>query len=226
MASGTENLTDKTFQEIGKIAPNEYQKLQGDRGRYAEIQALVERVVNENLSIAQSLRGKLQQASSSDIQRILSGTYSRDQIQTMRHGLEVETFRMSIDRKQGVYIVSTTRNGEHIYPQRKLETLVDIDWAKLRQYASILVEAVILAATCVGVSLAISEKVIAEVSEKTVEMIRQPAMIRAFEEFVVRWNSSPSNYERARATFNLIKDSYLPGIFWKVLKLICGSMSW
>ena len=113
MASGTDNMTDKVFQHLRNIAPEDHQKLKEDRASYKEIHTLIEKVINENLSLATSLRGKVQHASSSDIQRLLSRTYTSGQIECMRHGLEVESFRMSIDRNQQGYIHGC-RVGVHV----------------------------------------------------------------------------------------------------------------
>ena len=221
MASGTDNMTDKVFQHLRIIAPEEHQKLKEDRASYKEIHTLIEKVINENLSLATSLRGKVQHASSSDIQRLLNRTYTSGKIECMRHGLEVESFRMSIDRnQQGHYTVSTTRKGREFYPRRELTTLANIDSARMNQYRSIFFEALALLAQCAGIAVTIGDRALRGVQNLP------SYMTKAIDEFVGLWNKATSNAHRAEAFLGFIQKAYLKDIFWSSVRLIFESMGW
>jgi hypothetical protein len=105
---------------------------------------------------------------------------------------------------------------------------LDIDWSKIKQYGSILVEAVLLLMSAAGISVSPGAKVVDKAVEETAQAIKTSSKLQeAMEAFVKAWNKAGgSAYQKAKALFFLIKDSNAGSILKDVVKAVCSNMSW
>jgi hypothetical protein len=105
---------------------------------------------------------------------------------------------------------------------------LDIDWSKIKQYASILVEATLLVMSAVGISVSPSAKAVDKAVEEAAQAIQSSSKLeKALEAFVTAWNNAGgSAYQKAKALFFLIKASNAGGILWKIIKAVCSNMAW
>ena len=72
----------------------------------------------------------------------------------LQGGLEIPTFLMSIMKEgDGPYKASMMRDDEEMFPSIVLDTAASIDMSKLMQWASIVVEGVLLVLSAIGISL-------------------------------------------------------------------------
>ncbi len=151
-------------------------------------------------------------------------------IEMIKEGLTIPTYKINITKTgaRGNHSVDITRDGKLFKPSRELVTLEDINWATILQYASIIVEAVLLVLSAVGIKVAVSESVIDKVAQETAEAVESSSVLqKAVQELQrVFEDSSSTAFQKAKAIFYLIKDSYSAGILWNIIKGLCVNMSY
>ena len=120
-----------------------------------------------------------------------------------------------------------TREGKEFLPGRELAAVADIDWAIILLEASILVEAIFLVMSAVGILVSVSEMTMeATVEETTRGIENSSALQRAIAGFISSWHSAGSALEKANALFFLLKDSYAAAILGTIIKSLCREMNW
>jgi len=77
----------------------------------------------------------------------------------------------------------------------------------------------------VGIKVAISESTILKTVEEITSVIEQSSALQRAEQTLIEAVDSGSNWEIAKAIFDLIKDSYSAGILWEIIKGLCSNMS-
>ena len=137
---------------------------------------------------------------------------------------------MDITKKSdGKHWAELIAREEKIFkPPRQLAAASDIDWATIMQYASIVVEAVMLVLSAVGISASPGSGAIEGTGEDVAHAIQTSTKLeKAVQEFVAAWNAAGgSKWAKAKAIFSLIKDTYSGGILWTIIKNLCQNMSW
>ena len=210
---------------IEKNAPEEFSKLNADRKSKDAITKAAMTAAEEEVKLAHEFASRPEQ----DIRKRLAKHLPEDRIKLIEEALSIPTFRMEITKmKSGKYLVQLKRGDKEFLPSRELATLADIDWAKIMQYASIVVEAVLLVMQAVGIGVSVSAKTMKATIEATAEAIqRSSAFQRAIEAFVTEWNEAGgSAWAKAKALFHLIKDTFAAGLLWTIIKSLCSNMKW
>ncbi|XP_038062354.1 uncharacterized protein LOC119732824 [Patiria miniata] len=211
------------LEEIQKKAPAEYAKLNADPDKKAKLIQAANSAATECVKLAEEFADKPHENIAERLAKHLSG----ERIKLIQGGLSIPTFRMDITKSAGNSLAQFTRGGEQFLTARALATSVDIDWATIKQYGSVLVEAVLLVMSAAGISVSPSSKVIGRAVEEAVDAIQASSKLqKALEVFVEAWNEGGSAFSKAKALFNLIKDSYAAGILWTIIKTVCSEMAW
>ncbi|XP_068757210.1 uncharacterized protein [Montipora capricornis] len=127
-----------------------------------------------------------------------------------------------------VMLAEFKMEDEEFLPPLEIETLDDIDRAKVLQYASIVIEAVMLAMQAAGIKVAVSRRTMKSAIINAAKKIKESSLMRkAMQTFVKSWRRAGSNnWAKARAVFFLLKDSQTAGLFWTIVKSLCKEMSW
>lgn len=144
----------------------------------------------------------------------------------IKSGLTIPTYQMRLNKRPDGHVwADITRDGNEFMPSIKLDTLAAMDKASWMQIASVIVEAVLLVLSAVGIKLSISESVITKTAEEVVGVVESSsALQKAVQQLKVAF-AGGSAWEKAKAIFYLIKDSYSAGILWKIIKSLCSNMS-
>ncbi|KAJ8046938.1 hypothetical protein HOLleu_05784 [Holothuria leucospilota] len=221
-----ENAVKEALEQIQKHAAAEYAKLNSEPSQKEKVIEAARAAASETLELNKEFTGKPQ-----NIDERLAKHLPDSRIQLIKDGLNIPTFRLEIAKEQDMHLLQFTREGKQFLPERKLASIEDIDWGTAMQYASILVEGILLALSATGISLSPSGEEINEACRETCAAIENSsAMQRALEAFVEAWNAAGDGaagyWEKAKALFYLLKDSYSAGIFWNVVKIVCSNMSW
>ena len=212
------------LEEIQKNAPEEYVKLSADPRKKEVIIQAARSVAIEHLKLAKELAGQPE-----NLTERLEKHLPESRIRLILGGLNLPTFRMDITKESdGKHWVHLTRDNQLFKPSRELAAVSDINWATIMQYASIVVEAVMLVVSAVGISLSLESSATEAAIEEAAEAIQTSTKFEmAVQEFITAWNAAGgSKWQSAKAIFQLIKDTYIAGILWTIIKGLCSNMSW
>lgn len=228
MASSDSDIVAKAvkgvLEQVEKNAPEEYAKLNADPKKKEAVIQAARSAATEQIKLAKELAGQPE-----DISKRLAKHLPESRIKMIHEGLSLPTFRMDITKKPDEkHWVHLTRDGQDFKPSRELAALSDINWATIMQYASIVVEAVMLVMSAVGISVSPGSGAIDGAVEDAAHAIQSSTKLeRAVEEFVTAWDAAGgSKWQKAKAIFQLIKESYSGGILWTIIKALCSNMSW
>ncbi|KAJ8257282.1 hypothetical protein GJAV_G00183930 [Gymnothorax javanicus] len=219
-----EKAVHEALEQVEKNAPEEYAKLNADPEKKKAVTEAARNAATEQVKLAKEFAGQ-----PDDIAERLAKHLPENRIMMLRKGLEFPTFRMDIIKKDdGKHWVELKRGQEALEPARALQSSADIDWAEIKQYASILVEAVALVMSAVGISVSPSAAATAKAVDEAIDAIKSsPRLQRALDAFVEAWNMAGSSaFKKAKAIFDLIKESFAAGILWTIIKALCSNMAW
>ena len=227
MATDSEIITkavEGALEQVQKYAPVKYAKLNADPQKKDAIIQAARTAAKEQVQLAKEFAGQPK-----NIVERLGKHLSQSRIEMIKEGLNLPTFRMDISQKSdGKHWVELTREGKPFLPARMLAASIDIDWASIMQYASIVVEAVLLVMSAVGISVSPGESVIEGTVEDVAQAIQNSSKLeKAIEQFITAWNAAGGNaWQKAKALFYLIKDTFAAGILWTIIKSLCSNMAW
>jgi hypothetical protein len=219
-----ENVVKKTIQEMEQRAPIQMHRLKQDDEKYQKILSAARKSATEQVTMSKEFADQ-----PSDILVRLKKHLPEERIKMIQAGLSLPTYRLDITKSpEGHHTVSLKREDEMFLASRNLMTMVDIDWTKIMQYASIVVEAVMLVLSAVGISPSPSSKAVEEATEDVAQALKNSSKFeKAMESFVEAWDSAGgSAYQKAKAIFYLIKDTNAAGLLWTVIKALCSNMAW
>ena len=214
---------DGALEEIKKHAPWEYLKLEADQDKMAELIEEATATATETVKLSKEFIGQ-----PLNIAERLAKHLPEDRIKLIRGALEIPTFRMEVTKHvDGRHWLIFKRNGEDFFPAHAVTTDLHHDIGDIIQKASILVEAIMLVMSAVGISVSASSRVVEKAVNEAANAIRSSSVLaRALDDFVASWNSAGSAFSKAKAVFYLVKDSHAAGILWNTIKCICSEMSW
>ena len=155
MATDADIITkavDEVLGEIQKHVHEEYARLMESPEQREAIVEAAKSATTEQLALAKELAGQ-----PDDIEQRLRKHLPEGRIELIREGLKLPTFRMDITKKS---------DGKHWAenpfdePPRLLETSEDIEWAFVKQAASLLVEVVMFVMSIAGIVVFVNRSVI------------------------------------------------------------------
>lgn len=223
MTSIVDRAVQGAFADIEKNDPDSFAKLNADRAKKDELTKMARAAAEEQVKLAKELKGEPK-----DVAEILLKHLPRDRVEMIKSGLSIPTYTLDIAKQEdGHFWCSVTRDRKEFRPSIKLATVAGVDAATWLQYASIIVEAVLLVLQAVGIKVAISEQAITKTAEEVVQVVESSSALRkAVQNLVQVFEEGGSPWEKAKAIFYLIKDSYSAGILWQIIKGLCSNMSW
>lgn len=218
-----ERAVNAALADIEKYAPQDFKKLQADPEKKRALVLAVRQAAEEEVKLA----GEFRTQPSVNVKERLSKHLPEHRVELIRTGLQVPTYRLDISKKaDGHHWVDITRNGKKFMESKKLNTASAVDASSWIQIASIIVEAVLLVMQAVGITVEVSEQVITKTAEEIIPVIESSSQLQRAVQALREAAEGGSNWEIAKAIFNLIKDSYSAGILWQIIKSLCSNMSW
>ena len=225
-----EKSVEATFQEIKKYAPDDYAKIESDP--YLK-EAITEAARSEAAEEVDFDREFLQNPGE-EVVGLLTDKLSEERVQMIQEAFSIPTFDMEVihyKRKRGIQSLARVEfrmEGEEFLPPIELVTANDINWAKIWQYASIVIETVMLAMQAAGIKVAVSKRTMQAAVKDTAKAIKESSVMqKAMQTFIKSWKrAGGSNWAKAKAIFILLKDSSAAGLFWAIVKSLCKEMSW
>lgn len=211
--------------QIQQNAPEEFSKMNADPKVKEAVTEAARAAASEEVKLAHEFTSQPDQ----EIRERLAKHLPEDRIKLIEEALSIPTFRMEVTQKSnGKYLVQLTREGKEFLPGRELATVSDINWGSILQEASILVEAILLVMSAVGIKVSVSQSTMKATIEDTAKAIENSsALQRAIAKFISSWHAAGgSALERAKAIFYLLKESYAAGILWTIIKSLCREMKW
>ena len=227
--AGRNNIVESAVQavldDIEKYSPEDFRKLNANPAKKAEILLAARKAAEEEVKHAEEFRGD--SGEPRNVEERLAKYLPQGRIDMIKEGLNIPTYRLDIAKKSdGHYHVDITRGGKELMPSRVLITTADVASSTWVQYASIIVEGILLVIQAVGVKVEISDAVIAQTAEDIVPVVESSSLLqKAIQGVKDAWNGG-SAYDKAKAIFYLIKDSNAAGILWKIIKSLCSNMSY
>ena len=212
------------LEQIQQNAPDEFAKMNTDPKVRDAVTEAARAAATEEVKLAHEFSSRPDQ----DIRKRLAKYLPEDRIKLIEEALSIPTFRMEITQKSdGKYLVQMTREGKEFLPWKELAAVADIDSTSILQEASILVEAILLVMSAVGISVSVSKSTMKATVEETAKAIENSsALQKAIAEFISSWHAAGSALKKAKAIFVLLKDSYAAGILWTIIKSLCREMKW
>ena len=220
-----EHVVDETMDYIRTNDPKYYEKLMGDPDVKNSVINAAKGVAEERVPL-----NKYFIQEPPNIEEILSQHLTEDRVSLLKNGLSIPTFRLRINNRldDEKYIAAFTGNNMNYWQPRTLNSMTSIDWTTIKQFASIVVEAVMLVMSAVGISVTPGEYAIDQAVDEAAYVIQGDfALQKAIQQFVNRWNDSGSGaYDKAKAIFELLRQTYAASILWTIIKSICSNMAW
>lgn len=215
------------LEEIKKCAPEEYTRLAAGTDIKDKILKAAEATAKETLLLAEEFAGQ-----PNVIAERIAKHLPDDRVKLIQGGLNIPTFRIEIVKKDdGKHWLEFTRDGKEFLPADELVSRFDVDWGITLQYTSILIEAILLVMSAVGIPISLSAYVIKKTVNEAAASIRSKASSKlrlALDDFVGAWDAAASNpSKKAQALFDVIKESYsATGIIWNIIQSLCSNMEW
>ncbi|PIK41293.1 hypothetical protein BSL78_21855 [Apostichopus japonicus] len=218
-----EKAVKVVLEDIAKYAPEEYKKLNAEPAKKEKIIQAASETATENLKLTDELRNQPE-----DIAALLSKHLSDERIQLLRGGLKIPTFRLEIAKRDDEkHWLEFTREGKQFLPSRAISTALDVDWGSAMQLASILVEAILLVMSAVGISPSSSGRGIEQALMEAAKAIEDNLKLqKSLIDFGTAWDSADSALGKAQALFFLIVDINSAGIIWTIIKALCSNIGW
>lgn len=224
-ASIINQSVEDSMLELEQYAPEEYKAIVADPMLDEEIREAASKAASEEVKLAEEFAIRPDE----DIRKRLEKYLPEDGIKLIEESLTIPTFSMEIiENSPGTYVAQFTREGEEFLPEIELNTAADIDWAKIIQYASIVIEAVMLAMQAAGIKASVSRSTMNATVKETAKTIKQASEFRrAIHAFTISWRKAGSSkLGRARAIVTLLSETKAAGILWTIIKSLFRNMSW
>ncbi|XP_071834311.1 uncharacterized protein [Apostichopus japonicus] len=218
-----EKAVKVVLEDIRKYAPEEYKKLNAEPAMKERIILAATETAEESLLLTDELRNQPE-----DIAALLSKHLSDERIQLIRGGLEIPTFRLEIAKRDDEkHWLEFTREGKQFLPSRAISTALDVDWGSAMQLGSILVEAILLVMSAVGISPSPSGRGVEQALKEAAKAIEDSAKLqKALIDFGTAWDSADSAIGKARALFFLIVDINSSAVIWTIIKALFYNIGW
>ncbi|XP_068757211.1 uncharacterized protein [Montipora capricornis] len=222
---------EATFEEMKKYSPEEYAKIEADPHLKEFIAEAATFAAGEEVAFDREFL----QNPGEEVVSLLTGTLSVERIQLIQEALTIPTFDMTLEiipykntKGNDVMLAEFKMEDEEFLPPMEIETLDGINRAKVFQYASIVIEAVMLAMQAAGIKVHVSKGTMRSAIKQAATKIKGSSVVqRALQTFVKSWRRAGSNnWAKARAVFFLLKDCQAGGLFWTIVKSLCKEMSW
>ena len=221
--SSVENVLKSTLQHIEQHEEAEYKMLQKDSQKMDELTKVIRSAAEEYMRLEEI----------QDIDKNpgeLARHLPPQRIKMIEEGLTILTYKINIKKNEaGEHTIECTRNGKtlKLILPKLLETAKDVAKSKYVQYASIIIEAILLLMQAAGIMIDLTDSLMDNMAQETAKTVEDSSLLqKALENLQkVFEDSSSSAYDQAVAIFNFLKDSYAAGILWNIIKGLCSNMN-
>jgi hypothetical protein len=157
-----------------------------------------------------------------EVEQAISAIIGHECVHLIKNSFAIETYRMKVvEQSDGQLVVQVHRKGVEFRSDIMLKTRTNIAFATVLQSASLVIELLLFLLSCAGVEVDLSDAEMWTLVQEVDVFAREPAFERALNTFVDAWNEAGgSAWGKAKAIFYFLKDSFLLGILWKLIKLI------
>lgn len=233
MSSFVEKAVQAALDAVRDNLPEDYEKLQKDPAKKKELIAAAKAVAEAQVNGQGTFSFIGIHQPPEELTKLLSEKLPKyvpsGRVELIKKGLQIPSYRLNFRHEKGNYYVDITKSGVKYLDSIKLDTTVNAEKASGLQIASIVVEAVALLLSIVGI--VVPEEKIAEVATKIATAIAEsPAVKKAIEVLKNVWGSGGSGSSKAKAVWELIKAVWgyrtHGNIFIQIVKLLVSGMSW
>ena len=220
--------------EIQTFDADGWKKLERSKTEMQQVTDAATKAAEEevNLSAIEQL-SQLEKHRPHEIAKVISQTLSEhipsSRIEMIANGFQIPTYRLNFRHENGVFFADITKSGKKFMDSIQLATTGDFEAASALQIASIVVEAVALLLSVVGI--VVPEEAVAKVAKQFATTIMESSAVKtAIEALKKIWGSGGSGTSKATAVWELIKALWEyrthGKVFWQILKGLCSNMSW
>ena len=214
---GIEDVVQKTLEELinNQLIP----KYEGHK---VYITKVLEEAAQMEAALTTKMVPMIDNDNMQEVETAISAIIGRRFVESIKVSFVIETYIMEVVKKSdGQSVVQVQRKGVEFHSEIMLMTTKDIDIATWLQLGSLMIQLLLFLLRCLGIGIDLSEDEMRTLVQEVERLAREPAFQRALKIFVDAWNKAGgSAWRKAKAIFYFLKDSYLLGILWKIIKLI------
>jgi len=214
---------------IKDIDPEGWTKLQKNSQELQQVTQAATKAAEEEVNLID----KFDRHPPEELGRFASETLVKhlpsSRIDMIAKGLQIPTYRLNFRHENNTFFADITKGGDKYMDSIRLATVEDISFASGLQIASIVVEAVLLVLSVVGIS--VPEEAVAKVARQLANTIMESRAVKAAVEVLKKvWSSGGSSGSKAAAIWDLIKALWEykthGNVLWQIIKGLCSNMSW
>ena len=157
----------EALDNIKKYSPEEFKKVNADSKLKERISEAVRKVAEEEVELSHLTHP-------SELEKHLP----ESRITAIKGGLAIPTYKLSFRKEGGATFIDITRDGKEFKPTIKLQTSIDATAAEYVQYASIIIEAIMLAMSAVGIVAEVDRSTITKVAEDVEKVIKESSVLQ------------------------------------------------
>ena len=222
LVDGIEDVVQKTLEELknNQLIP-EYES------HRVKITEVLKEAAQKEETLTTEMVDMIDNNNMREVEQKMLAILGQERVDLIKQSFDIETYIMKVVGKPGGQkAVQVYRNNIEFQPERMLKTITDVVTAIDLQGVSLIVEAVMLVYACAGIRVSLTAAEMRNVVQEVEVCEQQSAFRKALDRFLIICNEAGNkDWEKAKAFFYFLKESYSLEIFWIVIKLISKDMS-
>lgn len=217
-------ITSKAMDELKKGDLEEYHKEFEER--HDEILKIIKEAAEKEVEM-EKISARFMHKDVSGMEEEITKIIGPERLQIIKDAFLAETFTMTLEKMADDCLqIVLTKDGKQ-YKETAVLSKVDSGRQQIVfQAFSIIVEGVMLLLSVVGIKTTIDETSMKNLYSELEPVIKSSAVQEAINKFMRSWNQQGATiWNRAKALFFLVKESYSLGLFWKIAKMCISHMS-
>ncbi|XP_061177672.1 uncharacterized protein LOC133186438 [Saccostrea echinata] len=202
---------------LDMVEPSLKEKSEAER---KEIDDIMRKCVSKEIQLTNAL-GDISEMPDEEVFGKMKTLLSDDDFKMISGYVDQETYTMDIKGSEA----TVQRGGQKFLESVQLTSLASITDSSTVQIVSLVVECVLFVVGCIGIKVHIKESVLRKIITEVMPAMKQPAFQRIINTFLRSWKNG-SALDKAKAIFNLVKETNSLGIFWKIIKMAFKEMRW
>jgi uncharacterized membrane protein YhdT len=214
-----EDVVQKTLEELknNQLLP-EYE-------RNAEyILPFLKEVAQMDATVTEKMAPMIGKQNMQEVEQALSATLGHELVDLIKKSIAIETYKMKVvEKPDGQFAVQISRYGIEFRSELMLKTRKEIEIATWLQSASLVIELLFFLLACLGIKVILSEVEMSAFVQEVERLVQEPTFPEALNTFVDAWNEAKAEgsiWEKAKAIYHFLKDTFAIGMYWKMFKLI------
>ncbi len=161
-----------------------------------------------------------------DNPRQLAKHISKKKLEMVKEGLTIPTYALHIRKLGDISFVDIVRDGEEFLKPIMLSTREDILQANELQYASIVIESIILLAQVIGIKADISSGTLQQLVKEINTVVAHTTSILAAVDSLRKAMQGGTRIQQAQGVWRVIRATYDAGIMMTIMKSIFDNMTY